>query len=123
MDHQPALNALVDPTRRAILEYVVAHPESVSEIADQLPVSRPAVSQHLKILTEAGLLQAETRGTRRYYRLDPNGLVGLRGYINALWSEALSAYADAAYNEVFHPEQDEQEGAENVPTPTRQENG
>ena len=87
------LNALSAPTRRAVFETLRAGPRSVGEIAAGLPVSRPAVSQHLKALKEAGLVVEERRGVRRMYRLDTDGISALRDYFNSFWDEALSAYA------------------------------
>jgi len=87
------LGALADPTRREIFERVAARPRAVGEIADELPVSRPAVSQHLKVLSEAGLVTARADGTRRIYALDPQGLAGLRDYLDGFWSRSLAAFA------------------------------
>jgi DNA-binding transcriptional ArsR family regulator len=90
------LDALGDPTRRAIFESLAAGPRSVGEVAAGLPISRPAVSQHLKVLKEAGLVRDRAVGTRRYYEPDPAGLVVLRGYLDRFWDRALSAFARAA---------------------------
>jgi DNA-binding transcriptional ArsR family regulator len=86
-----ALAALGDPTRRAIFEELGAGPRSVGELAAGLPVSRPAVSQHLKVLKTAGLVQDRAQGTRRIYRLDPEGIAGLRDYLDRFWGSALSS--------------------------------
>ena len=83
---------LGDPTRRAILERLRGGPLSVAEIARDLPVSRPAVSQHLRVLKEAGLVSERRSGTRRLYRLDLNGLATLRAYLDSFWEEALAAF-------------------------------
>ena len=83
---------LGDPTRRAILERLRGGPLSVAEIARDLPVSRPAVSQHLRVLKEAGLVSERRSGTRRLYRLDLNGLAALRAYLDSFWEEALAAF-------------------------------
>ena len=91
-----ALVALADPTRREIFERVAARPRAVGEIADDLPVSRPAVSQHLKVLSEAGLVTSQADGTRRIYALDPQGLGGLRDYLDGFWNRSLAAFARAA---------------------------
>jgi DNA-binding transcriptional ArsR family regulator len=91
-----ALTALADPTRRQIFERVAAGPRAVGDLADELPVSRPAVSQHLKVLAEAGLVSARAEGTRRFYELDPRGLAGLRDYLDGFWSRSLTAYRRAA---------------------------
>ena len=91
-----ALNALADPTRRTIFERVGAAPGAVGEIAAGLPVSRPAVSQHLKVLKEAGLVTDTPDGTRRVYRLDPRGLGALRDWLDLFWGDQLSAFKDFA---------------------------
>jgi DNA-binding transcriptional ArsR family regulator len=90
------LEALGDPTRRQIFESLKAGPRSVGELADGLPVSRPAVSQHLRVLKEAGLVSDRKDGTRRVYRIDPGGLAGLRDYFDSFWGEALERFADEA---------------------------
>ena len=84
-----AWNALADPTRRTILELVAARPRAVRELADVLPVTRPAVSQHLKRLKEAGLVVDRAEGTRRIYRANPAGLAELREELDGFWSLAL----------------------------------
>ena len=88
------LDALGDPTRRAILERLRGGPLAVAEIARDLPVSRPAVSQHLRLLKEAGLVSERRSGTRRLYRLDLNGLAELRAYVDGFWEEALAAFRE-----------------------------
>ena len=85
--------ALGDPTRRAIFEHLVERPRAVGELADELPVSRPAVSQHLKVLKEAGLVADRPEGTRRVYYIDPDGLGALRRWLDQFWDEALAAFA------------------------------
>jgi len=85
-----ALDALGDPTRRAIFELLAERPSAVGELAEQLPVSRPAVSQHLKVLKEAGLVVDVRDGTRRIYELDPRGIDELRAYLDRFWGTALS---------------------------------
>jgi DNA-binding transcriptional ArsR family regulator len=87
--------ALADPTRRAIFERLAERPSAVGELADDLPVSRPAVSQHLKVLKEAGLVIDEPDGTRRIYQLDPEGVDALRGYLDQFWNQALTAFKRA----------------------------
>ena len=87
-----AWTALGDPTRRAIFELVVDRPRAVGELAGELPVSRPAVSQHLKVLKDAGLVVDEPVGTRRIYRIDPDGLAALRADLERFWGKALAAY-------------------------------
>ncbi|HEY5048284.1 MAG TPA: metalloregulator ArsR/SmtB family transcription factor [Rhizomicrobium sp.] len=92
MTYGNALAALADPTRRKVFERLKAGPKSVGRIAATLPVSRPAVSQHLKILKEAGLVREEAKGTRRIYRIDPKGLGALRGWLDQFWDRALEAF-------------------------------
>ncbi len=87
-----ALGALGDPTRRAIFESLVERPSAVVELAAHLPVSRPAVSQHLKVLKEAGLVRDVQVGTRRVYSLDPVGIAGLRDYLDRFWQTALQSF-------------------------------
>jgi|SRR5882672_1479405 len=87
-----AFAALADPTRREIFERVARAPIAVGELADQLPVSRPAVSQHLKVLKDAGLVLDRAEGTRRVYEIDPNGLGELRAWLDRFWGEALEAF-------------------------------
>jgi DNA-binding transcriptional ArsR family regulator len=87
-----AIAALGDPTRRAVFERLRGGPRAVGEIAAGLPVSRPAVSQHLRVLEGAGLVSARRDGTRRLYRVDPGGLTALRAYIDSFWDEALAAF-------------------------------
>ena len=84
--------ALADPTRRAIFEALASRPQAVSELAGELPVSRPAVSQHLKVLKQAGLVVDRPDGTRRIYQLDPEGVDALRGYLDQFWNHALRAF-------------------------------
>ena len=87
--------ALGDPTRKAIFELLVDRPRAVVELAHELPVSRPAVSQHLRVLKEAGLVADQAVGTRRIYRVDPDGLARLRGDLERFWGKALAAYKEA----------------------------
>lgn len=82
-------SALADPTRRTILELVAVQPRNVQDLADRLPVSRPAVSQHLKLLKEAGLVVDEAVGTRRLYRANPAGLAALRAQLDQFWGQTL----------------------------------
>jgi DNA-binding transcriptional ArsR family regulator len=84
--------ALGDPTRRTIFARLAAEPSAVGELADTLPVSRPAVSQHLRILKDAGLVIDERSGTRRIYRVDQSGLRQLRAELDTFWNDALRAY-------------------------------
>jgi DNA-binding transcriptional ArsR family regulator len=89
------LTALGDPTRRAIFERLADRPRAVGELARELPVTRPAVSQHLKVLKDAGLVIDRRAGTRRIYQLDPDGVGALRAYLDQFWSRALVAYKAA----------------------------
>ncbi len=92
-DVSGTLAVLADPTRRAVFERLAGGPRSVGEIARGLPVSRPAVSQHLKALKDAGLVDDHAEGTRRIYRIDPRGLGPLRSWLDRFWGVALDAYA------------------------------
>jgi DNA-binding transcriptional ArsR family regulator len=87
--------ALGDPTRRAIFERLADRPRAVGELAGELPVSRPAVSQHLKVLKDAGLVVDRRDGNRRIYQLDPDGVGALRAQLDRFWSRALAAYKAA----------------------------
>jgi DNA-binding transcriptional ArsR family regulator len=86
--------ALTDPTRRAVFERLRDGPRPVGEIAHGLPVSRPAVSQHLKVLKEAGLVDDRAEGTRRIYQIDPKGLGAMRAWLDQFWDSALTAFAE-----------------------------
>ena len=99
MAYRSPMDALGDPTRRTIFERLRAKPLSVGEIADGLPVSRPAVSQHLRVLKEAGLVTERRNGTRRLYRLDPDGVGELRDYFDDFWTDALAAFKAEAERE------------------------
>ena len=94
MAYASAMDALGDPTRRRIFELLQAGPRAVGELAGELPVSRPAVSQHLRVLKEAGLVTERREGTR-IYRLDPNGLGELRAYFDKFWTVALESFEAA----------------------------
>ena len=87
-----ALQALADPTRRRVFEALASGPRAVGEIAGDLPVSRPAVSQHLKVLGEAGLVVNRADGARRLYSVDPEGLAPLRAWLDGFWDDALEAF-------------------------------
>jgi DNA-binding transcriptional ArsR family regulator len=89
------LAALADPTRRAIFEQLAGGPRAVGELADELPVSRPAVSQHLKVLKDARLVVGRSSGTRRIYEIDPHGVADLRTYLDHFWDQALAGYKAA----------------------------
>jgi DNA-binding transcriptional ArsR family regulator len=92
MTYSTALTALADPTRRRIFEELRAGPKPVGVIAASLPVSRPAVSQHLKVLREAGLVADRADGTRRVYYIDPKGLGALRKWLDQIWDQSLAAF-------------------------------
>jgi DNA-binding transcriptional ArsR family regulator len=91
-----AMSVLGDSTRRAIFERLADGPMAVGDIARDLPVSRPAVSQHLRVLKDAGLVRDRQEGTRRLYRLDPSGIGAIRTYFDRLWTNALAAFKEAA---------------------------
>ena len=105
MAYGNALAALADPTRRRVFERLKSGPHAVGEVARGMPVSRPAVSQHLKVLKEAGLVADRPEGTRRVYYIDPNGLGALRQWLDQFWDQALAAFAA----EVERGAQDKQE--------------
>jgi DNA-binding transcriptional ArsR family regulator len=90
--YEDAMNALGDPTRRAIYEQLAEGPKPVGELAKTLPVSRPAVSQHLRVLKAAGLVSERPDGARRVYRVEPNGIAALRMYFEDFWDRALAAF-------------------------------
>ncbi len=92
MTYGNALHALADPTRRLVMESLRSGPRAVGDIARGMPVSRPAVSQHLKVLKEAGLVTDRAEGTRRVYYIDPNGLAALRAWLDQFWDKALGAF-------------------------------
>lgn len=95
--------ALGDPTRKAIFELLVDRPRAVVELSGELPISRPAVSQHLRVLKDAGLVIDRPQGTRRIYSVDPEGLVALRADLERFWGSALAAYKSA----VEQPDEEE----------------
>jgi DNA-binding transcriptional ArsR family regulator len=97
--NQSSIAALADPTRRAVFERLREGPRPVGDIAAGLPVSRPAVSQHLRVLKDAGLVTERRDGTRRLYRIDPEGLAAIRDYFDDFWNEALAAFQAAAESE------------------------
>jgi DNA-binding transcriptional ArsR family regulator len=94
------LTALGDPTRRTIFERLAEHPRAVGELAGELPITRPAVSQHLKVLKDAGLVIDRPAGNRRIYQLDPDGVDALRAYVDQFWHRALAAYKAAVENQM-----------------------
>jgi DNA-binding transcriptional ArsR family regulator len=89
-------DALGDATRRAIFERIAVRPRAVGELAAELPVSRPAVSQHLRVLRDAGLVVARADGTRRIYAVDPGGLSEMRAYFDRFWTQSLAAFKEVA---------------------------
>ena len=99
MTYDKALVALSDPTRRAVFERLTTKPSSVGALASDMPVSRPAVSQHLKVLASAGLVTVKAEGTRRIYAADPEALCALRDWLDTMWDQALQAFVEAAEQE------------------------
>jgi len=99
-----AWSTLGDGTRRAILERLAERPRAVGELADELPVSRPAVSQHLKVLKDSGLVTEDAVGTRHIYRLNPAGVSALRDQLDMFWNRALAGYENA----IDHTTEDQQ---------------
>jgi DNA-binding transcriptional ArsR family regulator len=102
------LGLLGDPTRRAIFELLARHPSTVGELAQQLPITRSAVSQHLRVLKDGGLVVSQAQGTRRIYRLNPEGVTALRAYLERIWEEALTTFAKAAQAAATDPEPEEE---------------
>jgi len=96
MAYEASLAALADPTRRLVFETLARAPSPVGALAGQLPVSRPAVSQHLKVLTDAGLVRVRVQGTRRVYAVRPEGLSDLRAYLDRFWNDVMDSFAEAA---------------------------
>lgn len=99
MAYADAIQALGDPTRRTVFERLREGPRSVGDLARGLPVSRPAVSQHLRVLKQAGLVRERREGTRNYYSVNGDGLADLREYFEGFWDEALTAFKAAAESE------------------------
>ena len=97
--YQNGFSALADPTRREIFERLARRPRPVGELAEGLPVSRPAVSQHLRVLLDAGLVTDSKDGSRRLYRVNPHGVAGMRQYLDRFWSDALGAFETKARTE------------------------
>lgn len=97
------LHALADPTRRTIFDLVRERPSSVRELTDRMPISQPAVSQHLGVLLDARLVDATKRGTRRIYRPDPEGVNIVRAWADSLWDDALDAFVEATEDEHSRP--------------------
>jgi DNA-binding transcriptional ArsR family regulator len=94
IDAAAALAALADPTRRQIFERLASGPRAVGDIARGLPVTRPAVSQHLAVLKSAGLVKGQAEGTRRIYQIDPKGLGAIRAWLDQFWDTALASFKD-----------------------------
>jgi DNA-binding transcriptional ArsR family regulator len=101
------LGPLGDPTRRAIFELLARRPSTVGDLAQQLPITRSAVSQHLRVLKDGGLVVSQAQGTRRIYRLNPDGVTALRAYLDRVWAEALTTFAKAAQAAPVDPEQED----------------
>ena len=99
MAYAKAMGALGDPTRREIMERLRIGPRAVGEIAAELPISRPAVSQHLRVLKEAGLVTERKAGTRRIYGVDPKAIGDLRAYFDSFWEQTLAGFRAAAESE------------------------
>lgn len=97
------MGLLADPTRRAIFERLARRPCSVQQLADQLPISRPAVSQHLRVLRDGGLVVSQAVGNRRIYSLNPDGVTALRAWLDGVWSDALAGFHKVAET-APHPE-------------------
>jgi DNA-binding transcriptional ArsR family regulator len=110
MAYEDALTALADPTRRSVLETLRRGPRSVGDLAQGLPVSRPAVSQHLRVLERAGLVRARREGTRNFYSVDGDGLAELRAYFEGFWDEALAAFKAAAESDEGGEEDEPDDG-------------
>jgi DNA-binding transcriptional ArsR family regulator len=98
-DHQAMLAAFADPTRQAVLNLLRRRALTVRELADRLPVSRPAVSQHLQVLKSAGLVEERRQGTHHFFRLNPASLAELRSLVDSLWQDALTAFSKYAEKE------------------------
>jgi DNA-binding transcriptional ArsR family regulator len=98
-DAATVISALADPTRRLVFERLGERPRAVGELAAELPVSRPAVSQHLRVLKDAGLVRDRAEGTRRIYAVDPDGLATVRAYFDTFWNRSLAAFKAVAEKE------------------------
>ncbi len=104
-----ALAALGDPTRRAIFECLARGPKAVGQLAGELPVSRPAVSQHLRVLKEARLVTDQADGTRRIYQIQPQGVQAIHSYLDQMWKQALASFQAAAVQAAAMTDDEEQE--------------
>jgi DNA-binding transcriptional ArsR family regulator len=109
MAYAKALKCLADPTRRQVFECLRHGPRSVGEIAEDMPVSRPAISQHLKALKEAELVTDRAEGTRRVYCIDPHGLGPLRAWLDGFWDEALTSFQKEVARQVKIKKRKQQE--------------
>lgn len=103
MGYAEAISALADPTRRSVFESLRSGPQSVGQLAALQPVSRPAVSQHLKVLERAGLVSARRLGNRRLYAVERDGLAELRDYLESFWSDVLDAYSAEVLRRMNEP--------------------
>jgi DNA-binding transcriptional ArsR family regulator len=103
------MEALADPSRRAIVDILCEHPTSVTDLADALPVSRPAVSQHLKVLKYVGLVTDRAVGTRRIYSVEPEALAAVRAYFDDFWQRSLMAFRLAAESSIDHDPEESRE--------------
>ncbi|MEM8555633.1 MAG: metalloregulator ArsR/SmtB family transcription factor [Pseudomonadota bacterium] len=106
MTYDKTMQALAEPTRRALVERLREGPLSVADLARGMEVSRPAVSQHLRVLSDAGLLEVTPVGTRRLYRLCPDAIAALRSYLDCLWEDAFAAFEAEAYRQKGPPNGD-----------------
>ncbi|MFL6056262.1 MAG: ArsR/SmtB family transcription factor [Actinoallomurus sp.] len=113
-----ALSALGDPTRRTIFECLARGPKAVGELAGELPVSRPAVSQHLRVLKEAGLVTDKVAGTRRIYRIDRHGVEAIHAYLDQMWGQALGSFQEAA-ERIAAQDRDDRAAGEHTETERR----
>jgi DNA-binding transcriptional ArsR family regulator len=113
------LGALADSTRQTVVHLLRRGPSTVGELAEQLPVSRPAVSQHLQVLKAVGLVEEDRRGTRHYFRLNPKSLAELREHIDSMWRDALSAFSRFASQENAHEEKKRKSRAHPAKRPRR----
>jgi len=104
-DQESPLGLLGDPSRRAIFELLARHPSSVKDLAEQVPITRQAVSQHLTALKDGGLVIATPEGTRRIYRLNPDAVDALRAYFQRIWDYALTDFQKAADMAALKPEE------------------
>ncbi len=107
------LTALANPTRRAVYDIIRAHPSSVGAVAAELPVSQPAVSQHLRVLVRAGLVSATPVGAKRVYAADRSGIADLRAWIDGLWDDSLDSFVEAAETAAAPTDRTDRDGKPN----------